>query len=304
MATRTARSSRWGSATARSSAATRSSSRRRPRRVSTSRQRRRSPRARGPARPGGRAPQRRDGEFLLDPDGDFWFLEVNTRLQVEHGITELVSGVDIVREQLRIAAGEPLIATRSSRRPRAPRRRPGHAIEVRITAEDPSRSFAPTPGRVGRWVMPSGPGRPRRHRRSSRATASAATTTTSSPSSWSTRRIATRRSTGWRVRSARRRSAASRRRCRSTGPWRAAKRSATVRSRPAGSMSTGTATQPARPPSSGRSSRRDWRRWTTRRHRTPGRHSRPMTRPRRRRAARRRRLAAGGTRRRTDRWPR
>ena len=96
-------------------------------------------------------------EFLLDPDGRFWFLEVNTRLQVEHGITELVSGVDIVREQLRIAAGEPLseAVLAAGRRAATPA---GHAIEVRITAEDPSRAFAPTPGRVGRWVMPAGPG--------------------------------------------------------------------------------------------------------------------------------------------------
>ena len=96
-------------------------------------------------------------EFLLDPDGEFWFLEVNTRLQVEHGITELVSGVDIVREQLRIAAGEPLsdAVLAAGARAATPT---GHAIEVRITAEDPSRAFAPTPGRVGRWVMPSGPG--------------------------------------------------------------------------------------------------------------------------------------------------
>jgi acetyl/propionyl-CoA carboxylase alpha subunit len=96
-------------------------------------------------------------EFLLDPEGDAWFLEVNTRLQVEHGVTELVSGVDIVREQLRIAAGEPLsdAVLAAGARAATPA---GHAIEVRITAEDPSRSFAPTPGRVGRWVMPSGPG--------------------------------------------------------------------------------------------------------------------------------------------------
>jgi acetyl/propionyl-CoA carboxylase alpha subunit len=96
-------------------------------------------------------------EFLLDPAGDVWFLEVNTRLQVEHGVTELVSGVDIVREQLWIAAGEPLsdavlAAGESAATPTS------HAIEVRIAAEDPSRAFAPTPGRVGRWVMPSGPG--------------------------------------------------------------------------------------------------------------------------------------------------
>ena len=96
-------------------------------------------------------------EFLHDPDGNFWFLEVNTRLQVEHGVTELVSGVDIVREQFRIAAGEPLgpEVVAAGERAATPA---GHAIEVRLSAEDPSRSFAPTPGRVGRWVMPSGPG--------------------------------------------------------------------------------------------------------------------------------------------------
>jgi acetyl/propionyl-CoA carboxylase alpha subunit len=96
-------------------------------------------------------------EFLLDPDGRFWFLEVNTRLQVEHGVTELVAGVDIVREQFLVAAGLPLGADilAAGERASVPH---GHAIEVRITAEDPSRAFAPTPGRVGRWVMPSGPG--------------------------------------------------------------------------------------------------------------------------------------------------
>ncbi|MEW6224072.1 MAG: biotin carboxylase N-terminal domain-containing protein [Chloroflexota bacterium] len=96
-------------------------------------------------------------EFLHDPAGDFWFLEVNTRLQVEHGVTELVAGVDIVREQLRIAAGEPLspAVIAAGERAAIPST---HAIEVRLSAEDPARAFAPTPGRVGRWVMPSGPG--------------------------------------------------------------------------------------------------------------------------------------------------
>ena len=96
-------------------------------------------------------------EFLLDPGGSFWFLEVNTRLQVEHGVTELVAGVDIVREQLWLAAGAPLSAEVlcAAGRAAAPT---SHAIEVRIAAEDPSREFAPTPGRVGRWVMPAGPG--------------------------------------------------------------------------------------------------------------------------------------------------
>ncbi|HEY7969013.1 MAG TPA: hypothetical protein VID95_03400, partial [Candidatus Limnocylindrales bacterium] len=96
-------------------------------------------------------------EFLFDEARDFWFLEVNTRLQVEHGVTELVSGVDIVREQLAIAAGRPLSAAvlRAAEEAADPRR---HAIEVRISAEDPARAFAPTPGPITRWVVPSGPG--------------------------------------------------------------------------------------------------------------------------------------------------
>jgi acetyl/propionyl-CoA carboxylase alpha subunit len=96
-------------------------------------------------------------EFLYDPDGSFWFLEVNTRLQVEHGVTELVSGVDIVREQFRIAGGASLSAEVIAAGERAATPA-SHAIEVRLAAEDPSRAFAPTPGRVGRWVMASGPG--------------------------------------------------------------------------------------------------------------------------------------------------
>ena len=96
-------------------------------------------------------------EFLHDEDGSFWFLEVNTRLQVEHGVTELVSGLDIVREQFWLAAGEPLsqAAIAASERAATPA---SHAIEARISAEDPARAFAPTPGRVTRWVMPAGPG--------------------------------------------------------------------------------------------------------------------------------------------------
>ncbi len=96
-------------------------------------------------------------EFLLDQDRRFWFLEINTRLQVEHGVTELVHDVDIVREQLWIAAGEPL-SQRVRDAAQASARPVRHAIEVRISAEDPARGFAPTPGIIGRWTMPDGPG--------------------------------------------------------------------------------------------------------------------------------------------------
>jgi acetyl-CoA carboxylase biotin carboxylase subunit len=96
-------------------------------------------------------------EFLFDADRRFWFLEVNARLQVEHGVTELVTDLDLVAEQLWIAAGAPL--SDAVRAAAATATSPGrHAIEVRLSAEDPARGFAPTPGRIGRWSMPSGPG--------------------------------------------------------------------------------------------------------------------------------------------------
>jgi acetyl-CoA carboxylase biotin carboxylase subunit len=90
-------------------------------------------------------------EFLLGPDGSPSFIEVNCRLQVEHPVTEMTTGIDIVREQLRIAAGESLSVTG-----RAPRF--GHAIEVRINAEDPRRDFAPAAGTVTKFRPPLGPG--------------------------------------------------------------------------------------------------------------------------------------------------
>src|SRR3954452_1904147 len=91
-------------------------------------------------------------EGLLSPEGDYFFMEMNTRIQREHTVPEEVTGLDLIREQVLIAAGEPLSLRQEDVALR------GHAIECRINAEDPSRSFLPTPGRITRYREPSGPG--------------------------------------------------------------------------------------------------------------------------------------------------
>lgn len=92
-------------------------------------------------------------EFLLDTDGKFYFLEMNTRVQVEHGVTELITGIDIVKEQIRVAAGEKLLIRKQDKVPLK-----GHAIECRINAEDPAKDFVPCPGKIEKYNVPGGPG--------------------------------------------------------------------------------------------------------------------------------------------------
>src|SRR5213594_1563338 len=91
-------------------------------------------------------------EFLMDPDGRFYFIEVNTRIQVEHPVTEMVTGIDIVKEQIRIASGEPMGYGQGDIQLK------GASIECRINAEDPSNNFKPSPGLVTRFQVPGGYG--------------------------------------------------------------------------------------------------------------------------------------------------
>jgi acetyl-CoA carboxylase biotin carboxylase subunit len=91
-------------------------------------------------------------EFLVDRGGGFYFMEMNTRIQVEHPVTEMVTGIDLIAEQLRIAGGEPISVRQEEIQLR------GHAIECRINAEDPRHNFRPAPGRITGWLPPGGPG--------------------------------------------------------------------------------------------------------------------------------------------------
>lgn len=89
-------------------------------------------------------------EFIVDKNGDYYFIEVNARIQVEHPVTELVTGIDLIKQQILVASGEPLPFTQDDIVQK------GHAIECRINAEDPARNFQPSPGRIERMIVPGG----------------------------------------------------------------------------------------------------------------------------------------------------
>jgi len=91
-------------------------------------------------------------EFLMDEDGRFYFMEMNTRIQVEHPVTEMVTGLDLIKEQIAVAAGEKLRCRQEDIVLR------GHAMECRINAEDPDRNFMPCPGTITQLYVPGGPG--------------------------------------------------------------------------------------------------------------------------------------------------
>jgi acetyl-CoA carboxylase biotin carboxylase subunit len=89
-------------------------------------------------------------EFIVDQEDNFYFIEVNARIQVEHPVSEMVTGIDLVKAQIRVAAGEKLALKQAEIVPR------GHAIECRINAEDPAHNFRPNPGRIERIIAPGG----------------------------------------------------------------------------------------------------------------------------------------------------
>jgi acetyl-CoA carboxylase biotin carboxylase subunit len=91
-------------------------------------------------------------EFIVDKDGNYYFIEVNARIQVEHPVTEMVTGIDLIKQQIRIASGEPLPFTQADVVQR------GAAIECRINAEDPKRKFQPSPGKIEQLIIPGGYG--------------------------------------------------------------------------------------------------------------------------------------------------
>lgn len=91
-------------------------------------------------------------EFLVDKHKNFYFIEMNTRIQVEHAVTEMITGIDIVKEQIKIAAGEKMSIKQEDIKFN------GWAIECRINAEDPARDFSPSPGKIGKYIIPGGPG--------------------------------------------------------------------------------------------------------------------------------------------------